>query len=403
MTSWPGVRDWIQGLTPTTETQLALTVGVVAAALLLAFISGRLRAALEDRYDPAVVEAVQALLLGTAALGGMTVIAATWRASDEVARAVRVLELDAVLLVLSAFVAVSAYGITRLTRRFIRGFAAGSSAFSSHQREIAHHVVQVVVFILAGLVVLSLWNVDVGNLLLGAGVLGIVLGLAARQTLGAVLAGFVVLFSRPFEVGDWVIIDDREGVVREITIVNTRIQTFDGETVMIPNDAVTSTEVVNRSRKGRLRVNVEVGVDYTTDLDRAVEVAEDAMTGLDQVRRSPSPHAVVSEFDDSAVVLRLRFWIADPSARRYWRARSAVVAAVKQGFEDAGISIPFPQRELSGRARQGGLAVTGDPDPVDVEGDGTGSGSGSGSGDEDWDGDAEGDPEGAEATPDADD
>jgi small conductance mechanosensitive channel len=155
--------------------------------------------------------------------------------------------------------------------------------------------------------------------------------------------------------------------VREITIVNTRIQTFDGETVMVPNDIVTGTQVVNRSREGRLRVNVDIGIDYESEIPMAIETAEEAMRTVDPVRDSPTPRAVVAEFDDSAVVLRLRFWIDDPDARRYWGARTAVVEAVKDAFDTADIKIPFPQRELSGRAERGGLVVDAETPPVPAE------------------------------------
>lgn len=357
MTAVTAVRSWIHGQTPSMSAQFLATVIIVAAVILVSYLLYRFTDQVLDRWDPAVSETVTIFGIGLSMIAGMAGVVGVWRASDQVAEGLQVLDLDPLLVSLSVFVLVAAYGTTRLTRRFFRGFATGTSAFSDHQREVVHHVVQVIVYIFAILIILSLWQVDVGNLLLGAGVLGIVLGLAARQTLGAVLAGFVVLFSRPFEVGDWVVIEDNEGTVRDITIVNTRIQTFDGETVVVPNDIVTGTQVVNRSREGRLRVNVDVGVDYEADIPTAVDAAEEAMAAVDLARDSPSPRAVVAEFDDSAVILRMRFWIDDPNPRRYWQARTAVAQAVSDAFEGAGIKIPFPQRELSGRSEQGGLVL----------------------------------------------
>jgi small-conductance mechanosensitive channel len=164
-----------------------------------------------------------------------------------------------------------------------------------------------------------------------------------------VFAGFVLLFSRPFEIGDWVEMSDREGVVRDVSLFNTTLRTFDDEHVVVPNDEVTANEIVNRSRMGRLRVSLEVGVDYGTDVERAVSLAEGAMEGLDELMGTPAPRVVVSRFGDSAVVLNCRFWIENPSAARYWQARSAVVEAVKSRFDEAGVTIPYPQRTLSAR------------------------------------------------------
>ncbi|MFB6111367.1 MAG: mechanosensitive ion channel family protein [Halobacteriaceae archaeon] len=368
MTLWMDLRTWLHGLTATLPSRMTATILVIVVVGVVTAASLRATEYLRDRTDPAIIETASALVLGAVGLAGATTLVTVWRVADQVAASLTVLEADPALVGVTGIVLAIAYTLTRLTRRFIRGFPTGTAALSNHQREVLHHVVQVIIYVLAVLVVLSLWNVDVGNLLLGAGVLGIVLGLAARQTLGAVLAGFVVLFSRPFEVGDWVIVDDREGIVKDITIVNTRLRTFDGEVIMIPNDIITGTEVVNRSREGRLRLNVDVGIDYESDVSRAMEVAQSAMQDLDPVRSSPSPHAVLAEFGDSAVVLRLRFWIDDPSAQRYWRARTAVVEAVKHAFTEAGIKIPFPQRELSGRAERGGLAIEAEVPPTAHDG-----------------------------------
>jgi small conductance mechanosensitive channel len=364
MTTHTGLRDWIHAQTGTVEAQLAATAIVIGLVVILSVIALRLDDRLQGRWEPAIVETIAAVLVGGSAVGGMAVVVMIWRTSDQVVSALRVIDLDPLLVSLTVFILIASYATTRLTRRFVRGFAPDTSALTDHQREVVHHVLQVLIYLFALLIVLSLWQVNVGNLLLGAGVLGIVLGLAARQTLGAVLAGFVVLFSRPFEVGDWVVIEDHEGTVRDITIVNTRIQTFDGETVMVPNDIVTGTQVVNRSREGRLRVNIDISVDYEEDIPAAVSTAEDAMAAVEMAKDSPTPRAVVAEFDDSSVVLRLRFWIDDPDARRYWRARTAVARAVREAFRQEEIKIPFPQRELSGRGGGAGMTIEMDEPPM---------------------------------------
>ncbi|MFB6069743.1 MAG: mechanosensitive ion channel family protein [Halanaeroarchaeum sp.] len=234
-----------------------------------------------------------------------------------------------------------------------------SEGFTKHQEEIAFRVLQIALFVAVGLAVLTLWGVDLGGLLIGAGFLGIVVGMAARQTLGALLAGFVLMFSRPFEIGDWVEIGDEEGIVTDITIVNTRLENFDGEFVVLPNDVVSNATIVNRSRKGRLRLRVEVGIDYEADPERAQEVATDALEDVDSVLTVPRPVAVTRRLADSAVVLELRFWIDKPSARRRARAISAAIREVKRAYDEEGIKIPYPQRELSGREESGGFRVVG--------------------------------------------
>ncbi|MEF8831845.1 MAG: mechanosensitive ion channel family protein, partial [Halobacteriales archaeon] len=188
-----------------------------------------------------------------------------------------------------------------------------------------------------------------------------VVGIAARQTLGSVLAGFVLMFSKPFEVGDWIEVDGREGIVPDITIVNTRMESFDGGYVVIPNDVVETSTVLNRTRKGRLRIRLEVGVDSSVEPGRAEEVAMVAINEVDDVMPVPRPQVVPTGFADSAIVLELRFWIDKPSARRKWRAKAAVLRSVYAAFEEVGIKIPYPQRELSGRQETGGFQVADSP------------------------------------------
>ncbi|WP_084156852.1 mechanosensitive ion channel family protein [Haladaptatus cibarius] len=250
-----------------------------------------------------------------------------------------------------------AYVAAGITKQAIERMTDQRDTFSQHQTQVMVRVAQVSVYVVAFAAVLGFWNVDLTGLLVGAGFLGIVVGMAARQTLGSLLAGFMLMFSRPFEIGDWVEIEEREGIVTDISIVNTRIQTFDGEFVMIPNEVVGGSTITNRSRKGRLRLEVDVGVDYEADVDRAAELAEDAMGEVDDALTVPSPQVVTKQFGDSAIVLGLRFWIDKPSARRKWRARTRVISAVKDAFDSEGVKIPYPQRELSGRQETGGFQV----------------------------------------------
>ncbi|RLM89883.1 mechanosensitive ion channel family protein [Halobellus sp. Atlit-38R] len=261
---------------------------------------------------------------------------------------------------ISVLFLIGAYTMTGLVRQLIEEIAETRSSLGEHEREIAFRIGQVTLYLLAFTIVLSLWRVNVGGILVGAGFLGIVVGMAARQTLGALIAGFVLMFSRPFEIGDWIQVGEYEGIVTDITIVNTRIQTFDGEYVMIPNDVVSSESLVNRSRKGRLRIEVEVGVDYDADPERAAKVAQKAVSGLDDPMSVPTPQVVLKRLGDSAVVLGVRYWIDNPSARRKWRSQTAVIGAVKEALEAEDIKIPFPQRELTGREEAGGFVLAGD-------------------------------------------
>ncbi|WP_248897196.1 mechanosensitive ion channel family protein [Haloplanus halobius] len=337
------------------------TVVVVTVVLLVRYAARKWRKGRKDTGESTAPKLAVSAGITLITAGGIVAVVLLWDLVDPLARSYRNLGLQDVAgrVLLGIVVLASTYALTGFVGQIIGEFTGKRSAVSEHQREIVYRLTQVSLYTLAILVVVGLFTRDLGNLLVGAGFLGIVVGMAARQTLGAVLAGFVLMFSRPFEIGDWIEIGEREGIVTDITVVTTRIQTFDGEYVMLPNDEVNAQPITNRTRKGRLRIEVEVGVDYDTNPGNAAEIARDAVKGLDEILQVPTPQVVAKRFGDSAIILGVRVWIDNPSARRRWRARTAVIEAVTAAFDEEGIKIPFPQRELMGRTEEGGLAIAG--------------------------------------------
>lgn len=266
-------------------------------------------------------------------------------------------------LVTVGLVAAALISIDVLEAR-LDSYAAESDHINRHQQGIVFRMLQVTVLAAAAVAALRLWGVNLGGLLVGAGFLGIVVGTAARTTIGSLIAGFVLMFSRPFELGDWVELDDEEGIVTDITIINTRLRNASGETLVVPNERVANATITNRTRMGQLRLSVDVGVDYEADLESAEEVVGTALTGAAGVLSNPAPRVVPKSFGDSAVVLECRFWIDNPSAPRRTVTTAAVVRDVKAALDGAGIKIPYPQRELTGRAETDGFRVAGSDDAV---------------------------------------
>jgi small-conductance mechanosensitive channel len=362
----------VEQATPEVTGEIVATVAIAAVVFGVRYLArrygGRLGSSPTESYRRLALSGVVSLVTAL----GVLLIIGVWGLLGALQSAYRDLGLrglgaDFVLV----FVVLGlTYTLTSFVGRTIEVVTGSRGRITRHQREIVYRISQVVLYSLAGLLIVALFTNDLQSLLVGAGFVGIVVGMAARQTLGAVLAGFVLMFSRPFEIGDWIELDDYEGTVTEITVFDTRLQTFDGEYVVVPNDVVSSQSVVNRSRKGRLRIEVDVGVDYDTDPERAAEIARDAVRDLDETLRVPTPQVVLKEFGDSAVVLGVRVWIGNPSARRRWRARTAVIEAVKAAFDAEGLKIPFPQRELMAREETEGFVLAGERTQVEQSADG---------------------------------
>ncbi|ELY57916.1 mechanosensitive ion channel family protein [Natronococcus jeotgali] len=359
MTTTVGL-DWLSDVFEATPARIAVTL-LAASALIAVILSfQQLQERLSERLRPLYSDVVAtALLVGTCAIS-LAVIVGVWGQTNNLQYLYAEYDVggDAVARGVFTFVlALAAVIAVRVVERVIEEVFSSASAVTAHQREVTQRLSQVIILTVASIVILALWVDDLGGLLVGAGFLGIVIGMAAQQVLGTVLAGFVLMFARPFEIGDWIEVEGDQGIVTDISIVNTRIRSFDGEYIMIPNDVISAGVVTNRSKRGRIRVEVDVGVDYAADVARASELAESAVAALEDSLGAPSPQVVTKSLEDSAVLLGVRFWIDKPSARREAEARSAAIHAIKAEFEDAGIKIPYPQRELSGREETGGFRI----------------------------------------------
>ncbi|WP_089383609.1 mechanosensitive ion channel family protein [Halorubrum vacuolatum] len=337
--------------------RIALSLAVLGIVIGVRLVSGRLKKHSEELSSKRRL-LLSTTVAGTTALAVLAVLA-IWGMSGALVSALENAAIADQLsnVVLAIVLLASAYALTDFLGGVIRELSMESTAISEHQEEILLRTLQVSVYTLVVLVIIGLFTDNVGSLLVGAGFLGIVIGMAARQTLGAVLAGFVLMFSRPFEVGDWVSIGDHEGTVTEISVINTRLRSFDGEVVTIPNDEVRARPVIDRSKRNRLRIEIEVGVDYDADINRAGATIREAVRDIEGVALMPEPDVVTKRFADSAIVLGVRYWITEPSMRKRWRTQTAAMGAIKAGLEDEGITIPFPQQTLSAREEEFGVQL----------------------------------------------
>ncbi len=177
------------------------------------------------------------------------------------------------------------------------------------------------------------------DLLAGAGILSVALGFAFQDILSNLLAGVLLLFRQPFRSGDQVEVNDRQGVVEGITIRETRIRTFAGELLIIPNADVYTNEIVVLTDLDIRRSSFVVGVAYEADLDEAVEVATAAMRGVEGVAPDPPAEALLSELGAATVNLECRFWAASRQ-HDVLVVASRTIAAVKRAFDDAEIEMP---------------------------------------------------------------
>lgn len=180
--------------------------------------------------------------------------------------------------------------------------------------------------------------------LLGAmGAAGLALGLALSSSLSNLAWGVLLIFFRPFRVGDYVLAAGTEGTVQHMTLMHTWLVMADGREAVLPNAKVGSDAIVNFTRRGRRRLEFSVGVDYRTNLSHALGVAGEAVAALPRILAEPPPEAYADALGSSQVDLLIRAWTA---ADDYRDAHSQAVQAVKEAFDREGIVIAYPRRDV---------------------------------------------------------
>lgn len=175
------------------------------------------------------------------------------------------------------------------------------------------------------------------------GAAGLAVGLALQGSLANFAAGFLMIIFRPFKVGDFVEAAGVSGSVQSIQIFTTTLITPDNKTIIIPNGKIGNDNIINYSTQANRRVDLTVGVAYDADLKQVRSVLEDIVSKDDRILDDPAHQIAVSELADNSVNFVVRLWVKSAD---YWDVYFDTNESVKVRFDEAGIGIPFPQRDV---------------------------------------------------------
>jgi small-conductance mechanosensitive channel len=178
--------------------------------------------------------------------------------------------------------------------------------------------------------------------LVAGGLTGIVVGLAAQTVLSNLFSGLFMYFDRPLRVGDSIELPEYNvsGVVTDIHVISTRIRTWDGLYVRIPNDKIFTATIKNLMANAARRIEFDIGISYSSDIEKARKIMLEAAHNHPFALAEPPPDVFVKEYGDSAVILSYRVW-APTSV--WWGVRTQLLEVIKKRFDEEGIEIPFPQ------------------------------------------------------------
>ncbi len=186
-------------------------------------------------------------------------------------------------------------------------------------------------------------GVNVTSLLAILGAAGLAVGLALKDSLANFAAGVMIIIFRPFKVGDWIEAAGISGTVDEIGLFATQLHTGDNQRLFVPNDSIINGNIVNTNALPTRRIDLIFGIDYDDDIGKAKEIIRSVLDADERVLDDPAPVIRVGELADSSVNLQVRPWV---KTEDYWPARTELLEIVKIKFDEAGISIPFPQQHV---------------------------------------------------------
>ncbi|WP_237067810.1 mechanosensitive ion channel family protein [Microbulbifer guangxiensis] len=241
---------------------------------------------------------------------------------------------SALLILLLTYIA------ARLARRGVRRL---SGRLDATLIPVLSNMVVWAVYVIGALVILDRFGVNTTSLVALLGAAGIAVGLALKDTLQNIAAGFILLGLRPFRVGDTIQFGDTMGTVREVGLFTTRIDTPDGLCISAPNSNVWGQNLINYTRNATRRIEIIASIAYRDDIDKGMAVLRQLVADEPRILPDPEPSFAVRALADSSVNLHMRAWVR---TEEYWDVYWSLMKQLKPALEREGLSIPFPQREL---------------------------------------------------------
>jgi small-conductance mechanosensitive channel len=325
---------------------LAIVVGFALLARLTdRLLTGSLRrlvARSKTEFDDKLVALLHRPIFVTVGLVGLILAAYQLDLSPTLER-ITVLSVQTILVIVWIVFAV------RFSRLLLGTMRRSPDRFQIVQQStepLLSNTAAVVFFGVAIYAILVIWDINVTGLVASAGIVGLALGFAAQDTLSNLFAGVAILSDRPYEIGDFIILDSGErGEVTQIGLRSTRLLTRDDVEISIPNGVMGATKIVNEAGgPRRYRLRTAVGVAYGSDIDEVAAVLTGIGENHPKTLDDPEPRARFRAFGDSSLDFELQCWIERPVDRG--QVLHELNSEIYHQFAAHGITIPFPQRDL---------------------------------------------------------
>lgn len=205
--------------------------------------------------------------------------------------------------------------------------------------------IKIALYVVLGFTIAGSFGLDAASIVAVVGSAGVAVGLALQGSLSNIAGGVLILLLKPFKVGDYIREDSKgnEGTVTEIQMFYTKLLTFDGKTVVLPNGTLANTSLVNFTEANFRRLDITVGISYDSDLKKAKELLTDLVNNNKLVLQDKDKVIVVEALSDSCVTMAVKCHV---KTENYWTLRGELLESIKLTFDKEGVQIPFPQLDV---------------------------------------------------------
>ncbi|MDR2740941.1 MAG: mechanosensitive ion channel [Treponema sp.] len=245
--------------------------------------------------------------------------------------------ITAIIIILAGLI------ISRTTRRIINRASSRDVKIDDTVTLLLRHVVQYGIFIICLIMILNTFGINTASLLAVLGAAGVAVGLALKDTLGNIAAGILLLILRTYHREDYIEFGAYSGTVKDINLFTTILETPEGIYVSAPNSSIWGTPLKNYTRNGRRRMDIPVSISYSDSIDAAFQVIREIIDAESRFLKDPEPQIVVQSYGDNSITILLRAWAPIDV---YWTIYWEKMRSIKEEVEKAGLTIPFPQRDI---------------------------------------------------------
>ena len=204
-------------------------------------------------------------------------------------------------------------------------------------------IVTVVLYIALVIVDVSALGFSTAGIIAAFSAIALAVALALQDSLASLANGIIIIFTKPFKKGDYVEINGKDGLVQDIRLFNTKIVTYNNEEILIPNNQILGSTLINYSTMSLRRVVIEVPIPYSAELSEVKEILLSTLNSHQDVVKTPAPAVVLDGYGDSALKFKARAWTPN---EKYWDTRASLFEMIFNNLREKGIEIPFNQLDV---------------------------------------------------------